>query len=81
MIAVSIVLDGDNAWPDLKETGVVEAQLEAVAFLDKGMASGLPSVAMRLKMPDGSIAIAQTSGRLFANAARALIAKYPDLLA
>lgn len=50
-----------------------------VAVLDKGMTSGLPSVAFGFPMPDGNFLIAETSARLFCSAARAIMAKYQDL--
>lgn len=79
MPALNIVADGDNAWPDLKEKGFIEGDLEAVAFLAGGMVSGQPAVALRIRLPDGSYVIAQTSGRLFSSAGRMLNAKYPKL--
>lgn len=79
MIPLSIHMDGDNAWPDLKETGFEEGDFSSVAILDRGLVSGLPSVALRIALPDGRTVIAQTTARLFCTAARAFMAKYPDL--
>lgn len=79
MIAMSIHLDGDACWPDLKDSGFVEGELAAVAILDKGMTSGKPSVALRIKLPDGRTVIAQTTARLYCSAAKAFMAKYPGL--
>lgn len=78
-IPLSIHMDGDNAWPDLKETGFTEGHFSAVAILDGGMTSGKPSVALRITLPDGRTVIAQTTARLFCMAGRAFVAKYPDL--
>ena len=84
MIPMSILLDGDNAWPDLKD--LPEGKLlhtkgiAAVALLDGGMTSGRPSVAVRIDLPDGSVVIAETSARLFVTAGRAFMARHPDLL-
>ena len=80
MIPLVIKMDGDNAWPDLRGKTIhhVKEKLE-VAVLDKGMTSGRPSVAIRLDLEDGSSVIAETSARLFCAAAKALMAKYPDL--
>jgi hypothetical protein len=83
MISMTIVLDGENAWPDLKEKPVIQlgsgAPAIQVGVLDAGMKSGRPSVAFRFDLPDGQTVIAETSARLFVTAARAIEAKYPDL--
>jgi hypothetical protein len=83
MIGMTITLQGDNAWPDLKEKPFVhlgnEAQPIKVAVLDGGMASGRPSVAIRLDLPDGQTVVAETTARLFCTAARAIMGKYPGL--
>lgn len=79
MPILSLNLNGDNAWPDLKDRPVhnYNEPIEMV-LLDGGMASGKPSVAIRLDIDGGSI-IAQTSAALFVNAARLIEAKYPNL--
>lgn len=70
MIGLNIVLDGDGAWPDM--VGVPEATLESVGRLTKGTSGGHSSVAFRLRMPDGSLVIAQTTMKLFLTAADAM---------
>lgn len=81
MIAISIILDGDNAWPDLRDKSIIHLKhgSMAVAALDGGMSSGRPSVAMRFDLPDGQTVVAETSARLFVSAGRAIDAKFPDL--
>lgn len=83
MVAMSINLNGDNAWPDLKNNpnliNVPEATPIAVAVLDGGMASGRPSVAFRIDLPDGKIILFQTSARLYCSLAKTIEAKHPDL--
>jgi len=83
MIGLSVILNGDNAWPDLKDKPIIHlgsgGPMIQVAVLEGGMASGLPSVAIRLDLPDGQVVIAETSARLFCTAAKAIMAKYPDL--
>jgi len=76
MVDLSIILDGDGAWPDMRN--FVAADIAAVAILDKGMTSGLPSVAVRINIGD-QVIVAQTSARLFCSAAKAFMAKYPNL--
>jgi hypothetical protein len=45
------------------------------------MASGKPSVMLRIDLPDGRVVLAETSLRLFAAAAHAFASNYPDLFA
>lgn len=83
MIQMTVILAGDNAWPDLKDKEIVHLANNAppiqVAALPGGMASGRPSVALRLDLPDGRVVIAETTARLFVSAGRAIAARYPDL--
>lgn len=80
MISMNIILDGDNAWPELKDAEIIlpEGTLQ-VAILTGGLASGRPSVAIRIDLPDGRHVIAQTTARLFVSAGRAIVARHPDL--
>ena len=79
--SMHIILDGDGAWPDLEDRkNVVNARnIAALAVLGGGMASGRPSIALRIELPDGTTVIVETSARLFCTAARAIMAKYPNL--
>jgi hypothetical protein len=79
MIPLSINLNGDNAWPDLAQKVVTEATQISLAMLDGGMSSGKPSITIRIDLPNGRVVLAQTSARLFCTAARAVMAKHPDL--
>ena len=83
MIPLIIKLEGDAAWPDLKDKEIIHLGNGApplqVAVLDGGLTSGRPSVALRVDLPDGKYVVAETSARLFCMAARAIMAKYPDL--
>lgn len=83
MIGMSIILDGDNAWPDLKDKPPIHLGNGApplqVAVLKGGMTSGRPSIAIRADLPDGRVLVAETTARLFVSAARAIEARYPDL--
>lgn len=59
MASLTMIMDGDNCWPDLKDKmdKVIHLGNDApplqVALLDKGMASGRPSVTLRIDLPDG----------------------------
>jgi hypothetical protein len=78
MIGLHIILDGEGAWKDLFDKQVREATDIHIAALPNGMASGKPSVAFRLDLSDGSVAIGQTSLALLLTAADALRLRYGD---
>jgi hypothetical protein len=88
VIGMTVNLDGDNAWPELREKMGTDqiidlmdsGQTLKVAVLESGMASGAPSVALRFDLPDGRSVIAQTSAKLFVGAARMILARYPSLM-
>ena len=64
---------GDGAfekYPGIEEGG----ELTDVAMLEKGMTSGLPSVALAIRMPDGRMIFAETSLKLFVGAAQTFVA-------
>lgn len=74
----------DSPWADElrgKRDKIIHLAGEAVIkmlALEGGMASGKPSVAIRLDLPDGRTVIAETSARLFVMAAAAIVGKWPD---
>lgn len=80
MPALDIILDGDSAWPELatREEDIIHlpSAVLSVAVLPGGMASGRPSVAIRVDLPDGRVLIAETSWALLGAAARAIAARY-----
>jgi len=78
MTPLSIILDGQNAWPDLGEDTRAGA-IAAAALLPNGTSGGRPSVGLRIQMDDGEVIIAQTTARLFCMAAKAFMAAHPDL--
>lgn len=82
MIPLTIILDGDNAWPDLDRKQIITpSDGVRLAVLDKGMNSGRPSVTIRLDLPgQRQVVVAETSARLFCQAARIIMARYPKLL-
>lgn len=84
MPAMVLKLDGDEAWPDLREKlstdDLIHLGADApaiqVAALEGGMASGKPSIAIRLDLPDGRVVVAETSLELFLAAASALRTRF-----
>lgn len=78
MPALNLIVQGEGAFPDLPTKRHAEAVELSVAALESGMVSGAPSVMFRLDMPDGSVALAQTSLKIFLSVADALRAVYGD---
>lgn len=86
MLAIDLKLDGDGAYADLDEkmgTGQLihlgnGARPIGITALKDGMASGRPSVMLRLDLPDGRAVLAETSLRLFLAVADVLRAEYGD---
>lgn len=84
MPVMSVIFNGDNAWPDLRDKDFIHLGNGAapiqVAVLEMGMKSGRPSISIRIDLPDGQTVIAEASARSFVLAARMINAKYPGLL-
>jgi hypothetical protein len=81
MVQIDIRLEGDGSMadllPELAHIGM--GALFRVAALPGGTSSGLPSVALAIRLPDGRVVLAETTARLFVLAARAIAARYPEL--
>ena len=84
MTMIHIILEGDGAFRDLqgKEDQVIHLANRpfTVAALDRGTIGGMPSVMIRLDLPDGRVVLQQTTARLWIMVARALRDKWPDEL-
>ena len=80
MTTLRLDLNGDNCWPEGRFNDIIRVPPEnlALATLDAGMASGRPSLAIRVDLPDGKVVFVETSVKLFLVAAAAIRAKYPD---
>ena len=78
MPMLRIIPDLDGATPEYAGKEAVEVQDFIVGGLPSGMASGKPSVAFLIDLPDGRYVFAQTSLQLFLAAADALKARYGD---
>jgi hypothetical protein len=76
-------------FPDLEGHTIYHTTSEIkVAVLEHGMASGKPSVAIRIDLDEairvgwgtkGQVILAETSAKLFCSAVKIIMAKYPDL--
>jgi hypothetical protein len=79
---LTLKLDGDGAWPDLVEKRERGELIHVTGFelgaLAAGMGSGLPSIALRIDLPDGRVVIAESSLRLFLTAYEALVIRFGD---
>lgn len=73
---LEINLNGDNAWPELREVEFEHGMATHVAVLANGTSGGRPSVAIRGKLEDGSEVVLETTWNLFYSAARAIEARY-----
>jgi hypothetical protein len=84
MPAIHVNFEGDGAWPDLQGPDAPELihilSDWHLAVLENGMASGLPSLALRFDLPDGRVMIAETSLAVWAAATAALRGRYPHLV-
>lgn len=80
MAYLDLRLDGDGCWPELVEceergdliAGMGEDTTLGLALLERGMASGKPSVTIRVNLADGRVVMAQTSLELLEAAVRAM---------
>jgi hypothetical protein len=70
-------LDGDRAWPELKDLGdrLILAKLHGMARLAMGTSMGKSSIALRIDLPDGRTVIAETTLNLLRTAMRAIEAR------
>jgi len=74
MPGIQVILDGDGSMPDLADRmdDVIHLTGSEISFhaLKTGMTSGKSSVAIRVNLPDGKVVVAETSMRLFLEAAK-----------
>jgi hypothetical protein len=73
---LSITLDGDDAWPELRDEAFGAGMATHVAVLPNGTSGGKPAVAIRGRLDDGSEVVLQTTWNLLYSAARAIEARY-----
>lgn len=73
---LSIDLNGDDAWPELRDAKFGAGMATHVAVLPNGTSGGRPAVAIRGKLDDGSEVVLQTTWNLLYTAARAIEARY-----
>jgi hypothetical protein len=75
---IHLKVDGDDACPDIFDREIVDCgTVIHMAALGSGMASGKPSVAVRVDLPDRPVTvIVQTSLAALETVVRALVARY-----
>jgi hypothetical protein len=68
---------GEGAFPELTDGRVVHHVTSEIGLgtLEGGMGSGLPSVALKIDLPDGSSVLVETSARMFIQAAKLVQAR------
>jgi hypothetical protein len=75
MTPLTITPDIERApWTDLDPEAVTEGTLERIGLLRNGTAQGRATVALVVKLDDGSHAVVETTWRLLRAAVRALSA-------
>jgi len=83
MTMLRVILEGEGAFEDLKgkEDKIIHLTGPfTIAALEGGMEpSGMPSVAIRIDLPDGRTVIQETSLKLWYTATRAFKGKFGDL--
>lgn len=67
-----------HPWDDLADRDVATGTLDRVGGAPNGTARGLPIVAVGIELPDGTVALGETTLALFLSAADALRARYGD---
>jgi len=77
-IPLQINLEGDNAWPELKDTDFKSGMMTHIAALRGGMESGKTSIAVRGKLEDGTEVVLETSWALLRNATNAIGVRYTE---
>lgn len=70
---VTVELNGDGCWPDLKTWW--RGELESVAYLERGTTDGAPTVTLRIKLDNGQTVLAETTLRMYMAAAAAFHGK------
>ena len=78
MPTLDVQIDGDGCWPDLIEKGYIRGELVAIATLPKGTSEGNPTVTIRVELPNGITVLAETTLRLFGQAAAAFRGRYGE---
>lgn len=79
MAVLDIILDGEGMVRDVAREKLVHVTAPLkVGALAGGMASGAPSIAIAVPLPDGRTVVAETSLALFLSAADAFRARYGD---
>ncbi len=57
--------DNTPAWSDLNDKNSVDADIESVCILERGTVSGKCVLGFKIKLPDGTFAVAQLTENLF----------------
>lgn len=78
MPTLDIHVDGDNCWTDLREHGFTVGKIVAVAALPNGTTEGNPTITFRIELPTGDVVLAETTLRLFGQAAAAFRGAYGE---
>jgi hypothetical protein len=75
---MKVILEGDNAFPEMQHKTIRKGEISAVTALPHGMSGGRTSVAIVIELEDGTVAFGETSLRLFQQAAAAFKGRYGE---
>lgn len=79
---IDLTLDGDGAWPELKDRaergGILHVSEIRMAARSRAIASGKPSVTFRLDLEDGTVIMAESSLAALLTAMDAIVARHGD---
>jgi hypothetical protein len=81
MIGLHIHMDAEELLADVPKDQIIVVDSEVtLAVLERGTASGKPTVAIVLPLPDGRRVLAQTTLALFQASAKAFTARFGDVV-
>lgn len=79
MVQLSIYLDANGMLQDIDKDKIIDVKAPVrVGVLDRGTVQGRPSVGIAFTLPDGQTVLAQTTLRLFLQAAKVFTAEYGE---
>lgn len=79
MIKLEVILEGDGAFKDIDPRKIMIGEFFRITALPHGTKSGLPSIAIGIRLDDGTVVIGETSARALVIAAVAIKARYPEI--
>lgn len=82
MPVLDIFANGENCWPDLHPSrgkGYKPGTIEGIAAMPAGTVNERPTVTLRIRLDTGETVLAETTLRLFQQAAAAFRGRYGEV--